>query len=89
MKNIKTSKSVRHYCRLNSCGALTHRCADQCNECKSKLTVENMARPTPEERVKDLKNRFNDKETIVGMVTAIIERTKSDLKYWKEVLDKL
>jgi len=48
-----------------------------------------MARPTPEERVKDLKNRFNDKETIVGMVTAIIERTKSDLKYWKEVLDKL
>ncbi len=33
MKNIKTSDSVKHYCRLNSSGALTHRCIDQCTEC--------------------------------------------------------
>lgn len=34
MKSIKTSKKVKHYCRLFLSDALTYRCKNQCKTCK-------------------------------------------------------
>jgi hypothetical protein len=48
-----------------------------------------MKRPTPIERVKELKKRFSKKETRIGMVEVIIERSQSDLDYWNQVLTLL